>query len=345
MQPQTSKVGESIKTSIQKLEPENSLVRPLLGNDFDRQAESNVAGQGSTTNDHLILPGKCNLDNPSKTIGKAIQSPMTKFITPEKNLPNRNPESNSTVSSTTPQTSTPISKKKSSSSKKRAKIITCDPSENHDFNPHFKNSVEYEHFTGQRDGRNLSFDDNSFPSLGGRNSNSLNCSRTFGKDESSDLNLSNFSVKSLNNKILQSPVSPLYSNSASMLSPINSKVYQNRILNSPSNDNVNQLTNTPPKMSNSIPKNSKTTPRQNFSLSDFITTDTQSSKKSSTKKVQSKLWSKSEEQNDDDACNVIPNKSTEHSENKSKKSRKVNPTRISNVDKKGNTHFKHYSTS
>ncbi|XP_058792806.1 codanin-1 [Phymastichus coffea] len=321
---QSSHSDDLIKIINQGIGTGNNLVKSSLDDqdDFKEQVKINIAEQDSIINDQAqLLKSKC-----------------------KKSALYQNP-----TSTTSSRTSTPVTGKKNSSSKKRANLISCVPSENQHINPAFKDSVEYEHCPDRKDSINISFDDNSFPSLGGRNSNSnvSNYSQNLSNDESFDLVHSNVSTRSntsMNNKILQSPESPLYSNSTSMLSPINSKIYPHRFhnspsnnnltINSPSNNNFYHITSTPENSPNNLTKRSKATPRQSLCLSDFITTDTLNSKKSSTKKAHSKSRCKNDEQNDDNTGSVISNTSTTHPEEKNKRRRKVNPTRLkmSNAD-------------
>lgn len=244
-------------------------------------------------------------------------------------------------SSINPQSSTPIIKTKNSASKKRVELVSCNSSQGRNINPAFKESFEYEQVGNLTDDKDISFDNSSFPSLGGNRSinlNASNLSTNANKSDCSELfhsNLSQRSNFSTSNKVLQSPVSPLYSNSVSMLSPINAKTPQSRFNDNQSNNSYFQLntTSTPERIPNNDSKTSSRTPRLNFDLSEFIVTDARSSKKRSGKKINSKI-----SQNDADQQTVLSDTST-HSEQNTRR-RKVNPTRINVTDEKGKILFK-----
>lgn len=271
------------------------------------------------------------------------------------NIPSSSPIPN-------PQSSTPIITKKNSSSRKRVELISCNSSQGRNINPAFKESFECEQVSNLTDSKNISFDNSSFPSLGGNNSTSLDAnnvstnSRNVNTSASSELFNSYLSQKSsfsMSNRVLQSPVSPLYTNPVSMLSPINQKISQSRYNDNQSNNSYFQQNNTstPERTPNSDFKNSRTpnsdfknsktpnsdfknsrTPRQNFNLSDFIVMDVKSSKKRSGKKNNSKTSQKDVDQQSvsSDISDITTNSE------QSARRRKVNPTRLNDTDEKGN---------
>ncbi|XP_001601592.1 codanin-1 [Nasonia vitripennis] len=230
-----------------------------------------------------------------------------------------------------PQSSTPLMKTKNSPNKKRVELISCNSSQSRNINPAFKESLEYGRGGNLTDDK--SFNNSSFPSLGGNRSvnlNSPNLSTNANKSECSEFhsNLSQRSNFSISNKVFQSPVSPLYSNSVHMLSPINAKTPQSRYNDNQSNSYFQlNSTSTPERIPNNDSKSSSRTPRQNFDLSEFIVTDTRSKKRSG--KKNSKI-----SQIDAEQQTLLSDTST-HSEQNTRR-RKVNPTRLNTTDEKGN---------
>ena len=221
-------------------------------------------------------------------------------------------------------------------------MTSTSSSHGQNINSAFQESIEHDKINNMVDSKNISFDDSSFPSLGVNNSTSLNISnfsKNANRSEPSELynsNVSQISNLSMSNKILQSPISPMYTSPVSMLSPINAKGFQNKCQNSPSNNSNFQenCTSTPERTPKNLPKNSKNTPRQSFTLSDFIVTETRSSKKGSGKKT-NKMVLKGEPKKDNDQQSVLSGTSSTHLEHNTRR-RKVNPTRLNLTDEKGN---------
>ncbi|KAJ8666930.1 hypothetical protein QAD02_008592 [Eretmocerus hayati] len=218
--------------------------------------------------------------------------------------------------------------------KKRVELTRCSPSQVQNFNPAFKDSSEYEQLN-YSDINEISFDTSSFPSLG-NNSSSNVCNTSCSPDQTvSSLNGSKCSQISnvASCPVPQSPVSPLYSNSLSALSPIHAGITQNKI-ESPRSHNYSHLNNTstPERSSRNTSRLSKSTPRQNLSLGDFIVLEPKNLKKNGGRK-NCKVLSRSEEQNDMSDHSKL---SDTHSQPKpNSRTRKVNPTRLI-ADDKGN---------
>ncbi|XP_011502578.1 PREDICTED: codanin-1 [Ceratosolen solmsi marchali] len=243
--------------------------------------------------------------------------------------------SNSILSNITPQTSTPIIQKCDSAYKKNVELLKYSPNNSNQINNE-NESFDYEKIINMRVGKDVSFDNISFPSLGESMSSSLNVttrSSDAHKNEFLELYNSNISENSLSMKDSQKSVL-LLENNSSMLNPINVKCSQNGYNSSLSNNSYFQENNsTSERNINNISKNSKISPRQNICLGDFIGTEIRSLKKGNSKK-HIKIIAKNTEHRDNDQNNVSSN-SIKYL--KCNRRRKVNPTRLNNSDEKGNT--------
>lgn len=346
-QPQTTNSSESINADVESARNYQNCVATTLNHANDLKTPSAISISSpqqsvTTTEGHSVSSKHISDTNTCKSI----------FVTPiKRNLAEASKSNsaqdnvlnlNSVSPVTNPQTSTPVNNRKNSAQRKRVELIRCSPSQGGSINPEFKESLEHEKVNNLIDAGSISFDNASFPSLGGNSTNTVNGSNfspSVNKSEQSDLFNSNFSRKSnvsVSNRVPQSPVSPLYSNSISMLSPINVKSPQYRHNDSPTNSIYypQNSASTPERSSNNLSKSSKTTPRHSFNLSDFIVTETRSSKKGSGRKNSNKVLSRNEEQKEIDQQSLLSDTST-HSE-KNTRRRKVNPTRLNITDEKGN---------
>ncbi|XP_024944847.1 codanin-1 isoform X2 [Cephus cinctus] len=132
-------------------------------------------------------------------------------------------------------------------------------------------------------------------------------------------------------EIHQSPISPIYNNHISSKPPKNVTKSHNKYPPQQVNNVTPQHKKNAPSQQNSSQKNSKTTPRHTICLGDFLATESNSSKKDSIKKSNSKiqLLRQSREENQLPSRPAVTDESfPEVGASSARKQRRIKPTRL-----------------